>query len=94
MIPRVKNLIGYDTVDSDEIDANGDHFYFDEECFLRREPGKGRFKVDSLAPVAGKGLIVGTALGGTGFKNVTINVEALIRRVTFLECQTHVLLGD
>ncbi len=80
----VKKLIGFDTVDSDEIDSNGDRLYFDEECFLRREPCIGRFKVDSLAPVAGKGLIVGTLNSGAAFKGVEVTAETLAKRVTFL----------
>ena len=44
----------------------------------------GRFKVNSLAPVSGKGLIVGSAVAGTTIKNVEINDEVLAKRVTFL----------
>jgi hypothetical protein len=45
------------TIDSDEIDDNGDRLFFDEEFFIRQQ-SVGRFKVDSLAPVAGIGVIV------------------------------------
>jgi hypothetical protein len=55
----VRALIGFETVDSDEIDANGDRLYFDEKCFIRQTPGVGRFQLDSLAPVAGMGVVVG-----------------------------------
>ena len=44
----VKKLIGYDSIDSDEVDASGDRLYFDESCFLRDQTGKGRFKLDNL----------------------------------------------
>ena len=37
-------LIGFDSVDSDEIDASGDRLFFDERCFLREQTGKARFK--------------------------------------------------
>jgi hypothetical protein len=44
----VKKHIGYDSVDSDEIDATGDRPFFDESCFLRDQTGKGRFKLGML----------------------------------------------
>ena len=56
-LPGVRALIGFETVDSDEIDANGDRLYFDEKCFIRQTPGVGRFQLDSLAPVAGMGVV-------------------------------------
>lgn len=80
----VKRLIGFDTVDSDEIDDNGDRLFFDEECFLRAQPGAPRFKVDNLAPVAGKGVVVGSAGGGAQLRDAVIDVEALRKRVTFV----------
>ncbi len=51
----VRALIGFETVDSDEIDANGDRLYFDEKCFIRQTPGVGRFQLDSLAAGGGHG---------------------------------------
>lgn len=44
----IKQLIGYDSVDPDEIDASGDRLFFDESCFLRDQTGNGRFKLDNL----------------------------------------------
>ena len=80
----VKRLIGFDTVDSDEIDDNGDRLFFDEECFLRTEPGAARFKVDNLAPVAGKGVVVGSTGGGAQLASAVIDLAALTKRVTFV----------
>lgn len=57
-LPDIRTLIGYDSVDSDEIDASGDRLFFDESCFLRDQTGKGRFKLDNLAPVADKAVVV------------------------------------
>jgi len=44
------SLIGQPDVGFDEIDDNGDRLYFDEACFIREQPGAGRFKLDSLPP--------------------------------------------
>jgi hypothetical protein len=76
-------LIGFETVDSDEIDANGDRLYFDEKCFIRQTPGVGRFQLDSLAPVAGMGVVVGYGAQGN-LQTPQVSHEALIARVKFL----------
>jgi hypothetical protein len=83
-VDGVRAAIGFATVDSDEIDDNGDRLFFDEECFIRSVPGAGRFKVDNLAPVAGKGVIIGSTSGGKRLADAVIDLEALKRRVTFL----------
>lgn len=74
----VKKLIGYDSVDSDEIDNSGDRLFFDESCFLRDQTGKGRFKLDNLAPVADKGVVTGS----TG--DAAVQLAALQQRITWL----------
>lgn len=53
----IKAIIGYDTIESDAIGNDGDRLYFDEECFIRGT--EGRFQIDSVIPVAGKGIIIG-----------------------------------
>ncbi|MEQ1663119.1 MAG: hypothetical protein ABL877_10545 [Thiobacillus sp.] len=78
----VKKLIGYDSVDSDEMDASGDRLYFDESCFLRDQAGKGRFKLDNLAPVAGKGVVAGSS--GDTLQDAAVENAALLLRVTWL----------
>lgn len=79
----LQELIGFSTIDSDEIDDNGDRLFFDEECFIRQQGNVGRFKVDSLAPVAGIGVIVNSQDGKT-FQSAIINAEELLKRVTYL----------
>lgn len=74
-------LIGYDTLESDEI-GNGDRLYFDEECFLRGT--KGRFQIDKLIPVSGKGVVVGTATDSETLQDVQIDIEALRGRIKYL----------
>jgi hypothetical protein len=80
----VRAAIGFATVDSDEIDDNGDRLFFDEECFIRAIEGSGRFRVDKLAPVQGKGVVVGSRGAADALADVTIDAAALARRVTFL----------
>jgi hypothetical protein len=80
----VKALIGFDTVDSDEIDDNGDRLFFDERCHLRAAPGAPKFKVDNLAPVAGRGVVVRAGQGGSQLTDAIIGLDALKKRVTFL----------
>ena len=79
----LQKLIGFSTIDSDEIDDNGDRLFFDEECFIRQQANVGRFKVDSLAPVAGIGVIVNSKDGKT-FQSATISAAELLKRVTYL----------
>jgi len=83
-IDGIREAIGYKTVDSDEIDDNGDRLFFDEECFIRAIGGAGRFRVDNLAPVQGKGVIVGSRGSAGELADVKTSAEALARRVTFL----------
>lgn len=80
----VKKLIGYDSVDSDEIDNSGDRLFFDESCFLRDQTGKGRFKLDNLAPVADKGVVTGSDGEATNLKDAAATLAALQQRITWL----------
>ena len=73
--------IGFDTLESDSIGAQGDHLYFDEECFLRGTAG--RFQIDKLIPVSGKGVIVGTAADGS-LQDVTTTIDELQSRIKYL----------
>ena len=80
----VRQLIGFDSIDFDEIDDNGDRLYFDESCFIRHGADVGRFRVDSLAPVAGKGVFAGGEPGAKAIAGAQISIEALRARVQFL----------
>ena len=79
----IQELIGFKTIDADEIDTNFDQLFFDEECFIREQDQKSRFKVDNLAPVVGMGVVVNSADSKT-FESPKINLADLIKRVTFL----------
>lgn len=80
----VKTRIGYDSVDSDEIDASGDRLFFDESCFLRDQTGKGRFKLDNLAPVADKGVVAGSTGDAANLKDAAVELAALQQRIAWL----------
>jgi len=78
----IKGLIGFDTLESDAIGTEGDRLYFDEECFLRGTAG--RFRIDKVVPVAGKGVVVGTGDGSLALRDVQTDIEDLRRRITYL----------
>ena len=75
-------LIGFDTIESDAVGTAGDRLYFDEECFLRGS--SGRFQIDSVIPVSGKALIVGTADGGSTLRDVASDIDSLRSRIKYL----------
>jgi len=78
----IKDLIGFDTLESDAVGSQGDRLYFDEECFLRGT--KGRFQIDTMVPVAGKGIVVGTKEDGEELCDVEIDVDELRQRIKYL----------
>lgn len=78
----IKSLIGYETLESDAVGADGDRLYFDEECFLRGTPG--RFQIDTLIPVSGKGVVVGSADQGATLRDVVISVDELRARLKYM----------
>ena len=78
----IVSLIGYDTLESDAVGMAGDRLYFDEECFLRGT--SGRFQIDTIIPVSGKGVIVGTGADGTTLHDATTDVDALRKRIKYL----------
>ena len=77
-------LIGFDSVDSDEVDASGDRLFFDERCFLRDQTGQGRFKLDNLAPVADKAVVAGSSDDGATLQDAAVDLGALLARITWL----------
>ena len=78
----IVELIGYETLESDEIGPDGDRLFFDEECFLRGT--KGRFQIDKIIPVSGKGVIVGSADDGATLQDVVSTVESIKKRLKYL----------
>jgi hypothetical protein len=58
--------------------------FFDEECFIRQQDQVGRFKVDNLAPIAGKGVVANSSDNGKTIASPQVTLETLTKRVTFL----------
>ncbi|MBW8457799.1 MAG: hypothetical protein K0M58_05080 [Thiobacillus sp.] len=83
-LTEIRRLIGYDSIDSEEIDASGDRLFFDEGCFLRDQPGKGRFKLDNLPPVADKAVVVGSSDDGATLKDAAVELATLQGRIHWL----------
>lgn len=78
----IAKLIGFDTIESDAVGTAGDRLYFDEECFLRGS--SGRFQIDSVIPVSGRAVIVGTADGGGTLRGVATEIDSLRSRIKYL----------
>jgi len=78
----IAQLIGFDTIESDALGAAGDRLYFDEECFLRST--SGRFQIDSVIPVSGKAVIVGTIDEGMTLRDVVTDIDSLRSRIKYL----------
>jgi hypothetical protein len=78
----IVTLIGYDTLESDAVGTAGDRLYFDEECFLRGT--KGRFQIDSVIPMSGKAVVIGTGDDGTTLRDVTMDIDSLRSRIKYL----------
>jgi hypothetical protein len=84
-IEEIKKIIGFDTIELDAIDDNGNVLYFDENCFLRDSTTLGRFQLNSLAPVAGVGVVVRCLSPDTQqFETPTMTLEELQSKVKFL----------
>jgi hypothetical protein len=78
-LETIRQLVGYDTLESDAVGTEGDRLYFDEECFIRGS--KGRFQIDSVIPVAGKGVLVGS--DGDALADVRTAIAGLRGRIRF-----------
>jgi hypothetical protein len=78
----IVKLIGYDTITSDEIGPEGDRLFFDEECFLRGS--SGRFQIDTVIPVSGIGVIVGSPDDGKTLRDVVSDIDNIRSRIKYL----------
>lgn len=79
----LRRLIGFDSLDADEIDATGDRLYFDDACFIRETAGTRRFQLDRLAPVSGRAVVVGGDASGETLRAPVVTLESLRQRVRF-----------
>ena len=78
----IAKMIGFDTIESDDVGKEGDRLYFDEECFLRGS--SGRFQLDSIIPISGKAVIVGTSDGGNVLRDAATDIDSLRSRIKYL----------
>jgi len=78
-VSEVAAVVGYETIESDDIGK--DRLFFDEECFIRGS--SGRFQIDKLIPVAGKGVVVGVAADGVTLSDVSVGRDELLSRTRF-----------
>lgn len=82
-LDAIRAAIGFETVDSDEIARSDDRLFFDEECFIRSQPQPGRFRLDTLPPVAGIGVVVGGGPAEDALTSPGLTLEELKGRVQF-----------
>jgi hypothetical protein len=78
----ISKMIGFDTLESDAVGTEGDRLYFDEECFLRGS--SGRFQIDTLIPVSGKGVIIGMTGDGENLSDVKMKIDELKSRIKYV----------
>lgn len=78
----IVRLIGYETLESDEVGPEGDRLFFDEECFLRGT--SGRFQIDKVVPVSGKGVVVGASADGKELMDVHSSADDIEARLKYL----------
>lgn len=78
----IVRLVGFDTLESDAVGNAGDRLFFDEECFLRGT--SGRFQIDTVIPVSGIGVVVGSKDDGSTLCDVATDIEDLRRRIKYL----------
>ncbi len=79
----IRRAIGHDTIESDDVGDGDDRLFFDEECFIRQQPKPGRFRLDSLPPVAGRGVVVGGGPEADSLRAPEIMLDELKARVQF-----------
>lgn len=82
-LDAIRGLVGYDSIDSDELARSEDRLFFDDECFIRAQPQPGRFKLDTLPPVAGRGVVVGGGPEESTLASPELSLEELKGRVQF-----------
>ena len=80
-VSEVAAVVGYETIESDDIGNGKDRLFFDEECFIRGS--SGRFQIDKLIPVAGKGVVVGVSADGVTLSDVSVSRDELLGRTHF-----------
>jgi hypothetical protein len=82
-LDAIRQALGHDSIESDDVDGGDDRLFFDEECFIRQQPKPGRFQLDTLPPVAGRGVVVGGGPDEGSLRAPELSLEELRGRVRF-----------
>ena len=82
-LDAIRQAIGFASIESDDVDGDNDRLFFDEECFIRDQPSPGRFRLDRLPPVAGRGVVVGGGPDEATLTTPASSLEELKARVEF-----------
>ena len=78
----IAEVIGFDSIISDEVGPNGDRLFLDEDCFIRGS--MGRFRIDQIAPVARVGVVVGGNDEGDVLRDVSQSLDDLKARLQYI----------
>ncbi len=78
----IASLVGFDSIHFDEISGTEDKIYFDEDCFIRGT--EGRFKIDSLIPIAGNAVVLSVSGESNELADVKCSLSDLEKRITYL----------
>lgn len=81
-VEDIAKLVGFDTLESENIGPDNDHLFFDEECFIRGNAAAGRFQIGTGIPVSGKGVVVGET-GAKLLVDVVSTADSLSGRIKF-----------
>ena len=79
---ELRSLIEAKHIEYDDISRTTDRLCFDEDCFISQKPG--RFQLDTLAPVAGKALVLGGLSPSGAGSDASINLAELETRIKFI----------
>lgn len=79
---ELRSLIEAKHIEYDDISQTVDRLCFDEDCFIAQKPG--RFQLDTLAPVAGKALVIGPTDANGIPLDVSTSLNKLESRIKFI----------
>ncbi|MDN3988868.1 hypothetical protein [Zwartia vadi] len=79
---ELRALLEARNIEYDDISRTTDRLCFDEDCFISQKPG--RFQLDTLAPVAGKALVLGSTDARNVVHDVSISLAEIESRIQFI----------
>ena len=79
---ELRSLVEAKSIEYDDISRTLDRLCFDEDCFITQKPG--RFQLDTLAPVAGKALVLGSTDARNVVHDVSISLAEIESRIQFI----------